>query len=133
MTLAGFNVTLCSAYNPQHLRPILDKGGIEYSGFKGEGFVRLKATTGFEEAITNADLIIIITPSSVHEVYAMLLGAAFRKSQNSNDRRIVMLDGSNTGAALFVSKILKSVGISQTLVCETDILPYECRLQKTRS
>lgn len=130
LTLAGFDVNLCSAYNPQHLRPILDKGGIEYSGFKGEGFVRLKATADFEEAITNADLIIIVTPSSVHEVYARLLGAAFSKSPNSNDRRIVMLNGSNTGAALFVAKILKSIaGVSQTLVCETDILTYVCRLQ----
>jgi len=53
LTLAGFNVTLCSAYNPQHLRPILDKGGIEYSGFKGEGFVRLKATTGHNQCRFN--------------------------------------------------------------------------------
>ena len=44
LVLKGFEVSLCSAYNPGHIRPIIEKGGLEYSGKIGEGFAKINAT-----------------------------------------------------------------------------------------
>lgn len=138
LTLNSFDVTLCSAYRPSHIKPLLQKGGIEYSGELGEGFVKLKVTTSLKEAAVDADIIIIVTPSSVHEHYARLLVSVLNKRGNEDRSRekgeetrkkqMILLNGSTTGGALFVSRILKEMGISGPLVCETDILNYACRL-----
>lgn len=128
LTIKGFDVTLCPAYAPSHIRPVLEKGGLEYSGKLGEGFVKLKATTNLEEAAEAADILIIVTPSSIHENYARLLTPILNKRRL---RQMILLNGSTTGGALFVARILKEMGVSdpQIAVCETDILNYACRLQ----
>ena len=132
LTLNGFDVILCSAYAPSHIKPILGKHGLEYSGKLGEGFVRLKATTNLEEAVKEADIVIIVTPASIHENYARLLAPILKKL---NKEQLILLNGSATGGALFVSKILKEMGVSDKgiVVCETDILNYACRLQNPTS
>jgi predicted dinucleotide-binding enzyme len=50
-TLNGFDVTLCSAYTLSHIKPILEKDGLEYSGELGEGFIMLRATTNLIEGL----------------------------------------------------------------------------------
>jgi ketopantoate reductase len=84
LTLKGFDVFLCSAYAPSHIKPILEKGGLQYSGKLGEGFVNLKATTNLEEAATDADIIIIVTPSYIHEKYARLLVPILNKRRKNS-------------------------------------------------
>jgi len=64
LTLIGFDVTLCSPYTLSHIKPILEKGGSEYSGKLGEGFIMLRATTNLIEAMEEADIIVIVTPSA---------------------------------------------------------------------
>jgi opine dehydrogenase len=132
LTLNGFDVTLCSAYAPSHIKPILEKGGLEYSGKLGEGFIRLRATTNLTEAVKEADIIVIVTPSSIHENYARLLAPILEKKRNKE--QMILLNGSTTGGALFVSRILKEMSKSaKGIVCETDILNYACRLQNSTS
>jgi ketopantoate reductase len=84
LTLKGFDVFLCSAYASSHIKPILEKGGLQYSGKLGEGFVNLKATTNLEEAATDADIIIIVTPSYIHEKYARLLVPILNKRRKNS-------------------------------------------------
>ncbi len=84
LTLKGFDVFLCSAYAPSHIKPILEKGGLQYSGKLGEGFVNLKATTNLEEAATDADIIIIVTPSYIHEKYSRLLVPILNKRRKNS-------------------------------------------------
>ncbi len=146
LILNGFDVILCSAYRPSHIKPLLEKGSLEYSGKLGEGFVKLKVTTSLEEAAGDADIIIVVTPSSIHEYYARLLvPILYNRGKNkegineeeggvrTRKNPIILLNGSTTGGALFVSGILKEMGISDPLVCETDILNYACRLQNPTS
>jgi opine dehydrogenase len=128
LKMNGFDITLCSAYSPDHIKPIIEKGGLELCGKLGEGFVRLKATTNLEEAIKEADIIVIITPSSIHENYARLLAPILIKKRRTK-QQMILLNGSTTGGALFVSRILREMGVSNPIVCETDILNYACRLQ----
>jgi glycerol-3-phosphate dehydrogenase len=57
---------------------------LQYSGKLGEGFVNLKATTNLEEAATDADIIIIVTPSYIHEKYARLLVPILNKRRKNS-------------------------------------------------
>jgi opine dehydrogenase len=107
LALNGFDVTLCSAYAPSHIQPILEKGGLEYSGKFGEGFIRIRATTNLIEAVKEADMIFIVTPSSIHENYARLLAPIFEKKRNKE--QIILLNGSTTGGALFEEPRVKVV------------------------
>ena len=119
----GFDVTLCSAYRPEHFRHVIEKGSIEYSGKLGNGMVKVKATNSVKDAVKNADIIIITTPSSIHGFYAKLLAPCLPK------KHLILLSGCTTGGALNVANILKKAGVSNPIVCETDILSYACRLE----
>lgn len=122
MSLRGIDVVLCSALHPKHLEGIIEKGGLEYSGILGQGFVRIKTTISVKDALEYADVVIITTPSSVHEVYAKLIARHVRK------RHVILLNGCTTGGALLVSNIIRGAGIPSPLICETDILRYVCRM-----
>ncbi len=123
LALRGFDVILCSAYMPDHLKPIIEKSGLEYSGKLGEGFVKFTATNDVKKTVEVAHFIIITTPSSIHETYAKLLAPYL------TGKHLIVLNGCSTGGALNVSKILRRMGVSNPIVCETDILAYICRLQ----
>lgn len=140
LTLRGFNVTLCSVDNPVHIKPIREVGGIEYSGKLGEGFVKISTTADIGEAINDAYLILVIAPSFLHGKYAQIIGLILKEKMKGvnysfNDPKkvlnqpIIMLNGNTTGGSLYVSSILRRLGIRNPLVCETDILNFACRLQ----
>lgn len=124
LVLKGFNVALCSAYAPEHLRPTIEKGGLECSGELGKEFVRIKATNSVKEAVDACDIVIISTPSSIHEYYAKLLAPYLNTG-------LVLLNCCTTGGALNVSTIFRNMGVSDPRVCETDISAYICRLQSS--
>ncbi len=119
----GFDVSLCSAYRPEHFRHIMQQQSIEYSGELGDGVVKIKATNSVEEVVKTTDIIIITTPSSIHEFYAKLLAPCLPK------KHLILLSGCTTGGALNVANILKEAGVANPIVCETDILSYICRLE----
>ncbi len=123
LTLKGFDVILCSAYVPSHILPLINKGGLEYSGSLGEGFVNLRATIDIKQAIEDAQIILIVTPSPIHETYARMLAPLLTKKQIP-----IVLSGSSTGGALHVYKILREKRVSEPIIGETDILPYAARL-----
>lgn len=119
----GFDATLCSAYRPEHSKHIIEQQSIEYSGELGNGIVKIKATNSVKDAAKTADIIIITTPSSIHEFYAKLLVPCLPK------KHLILLSGCTTGGALNVANILKKAGVANPIVCETDILSYICRLE----
>jgi opine dehydrogenase len=123
LTLKGFDITVCSAYAPNHVLPLMNKGGLEYSGSLGEGFVALRVTSDIKQAAEYAQLILIVTPSPIHEAYARILAPLLTRKQIP-----IVFSGSGTGGALHVYKILKEMGVSQPIIGETDILPYAARL-----
>lgn len=123
LTLKGFDVTLCSAYAPAHILPLMNKGGLEYSGILGEGFLKIRTTINIEQAVEDAQIILLVTPSPTHEIYAKMLAPLLTKK-----RIPIMLSSSSTGGALHAYKILKDIGVNEPIVGETDILPYAARL-----
>ena len=141
LVLKGFDVTLCSVYNPDHIKPILDLGGIEYSGKLGQGFAKVKATDNIAKTIENADIIIIVAPSSFHAKYIQILAPILIKKILTDDdnnfeatkkeriKPFILLNGNTTGGSLYVSALLRKFGIDNLPVCETDILNFACRLQ----
>ncbi len=142
LVLNGFDVTLCSVYNPAHIKPILDLGGVEYSGKIGYGFAKVKATDNITKAIENANIILIVAPSSLHAKYIQIIAPILKKKiltdSNKNNfdtiekgqiKPIILLNGNTTGGSLFVSTLLREFGIHNLPVCETDILNFACRLQ----
>lgn len=141
LILNGFDVTLCSVYNPAHIKPILDLGGLEYSGKLGYGFAKVKATDNITKAIENANIILIIAPSPLHAKYIQIIAPILKKkilfdNRDNSDtikrehvKPIILLNGNTTGGSLFVSTLLREFGIQNLPVCETDILNFACRLQ----
>ena len=123
LTLKGFDVTLCSAYAPNHILPLINKGGLEYSGGLGEGFVNLRATIDIKQAVEDAQIILIVAPSPFHETYARILAPLLTGKQIP-----IALSGSSTGGPLHAYKILKDMRVSEPIIGETDILPYAARL-----
>jgi opine dehydrogenase len=123
LTLKGFDITLCSAFAPNHILPLMNKSGLEYSGSIGEGFVALNATIDIKQAFEDAQLILIVVPSPIHETYARIIAPLLTRKQIP-----IVLSGSGTGGALHVYKILKEMGVSEPIIAETDILPYAARL-----
>lgn len=123
LTLRGFDVTLCSAYAPNHILPLINKGGLEYSRSLGEGFVNLRATIDINQAIEEAQILLIVAPSPFRETYARMLAPFLTGKQIP-----IVLNGSSTGGALHTYKILKDMRVSEPIIGETDTLPYAARL-----
>jgi hypothetical protein len=70
---------LCFA--PNHIQPIINKGGLEYSGRLGESFVSLRATIDIKQAVEDAQIILIIAPSPIHETYVRMLASLLTKKR----------------------------------------------------
>ena len=68
---AGFTVNIFELSAFKHtVQPIIEKGGIEYSGVAGEGFVKPNmATTDIEKALKDVGLIILTAPVFAHETF----------------------------------------------------------------
>ena len=121
LILNGFDVTLCSVCNPAHIKPILDIGGVEYSGKLGYGFTKVKATDNITKAIENANIILIVAPSSLHAKYIQIIAPILKKKllndnkdnydtiERGNIKPIILLNGNTTGGSLFVSTLLENL------------------------
>jgi opine dehydrogenase len=123
MKKMGHEVTLCSARNPEHIKPVIEKGGLELSGVLGEEFVELNVTTDVKEAIEHAELIMLVMPATAHEFYAKKIAPYL------HDRQVIFLSPGATGGSLNVARILREVNKDVDVkICETNTLPYACRL-----
>ncbi len=123
LTHRGFEVRL-HARSEARLEPIRTSGGIRISG-ELEGHVTPHLlTTDLPEAVSGADCIMIVTPSTAHEAYAHALSPLLQEDQ------IVLVNPGHSFGGLHVAKALKNSGFSGTpLVCETVTLSYVCRLE----
>jgi len=73
LALMGFSVKLYDIV-PETIRAIQEKGGIELQGAV-EGFGKLElATTRMDDAVSNADIIAVVTPAIAHRSIAAECG-----------------------------------------------------------
>lgn len=122
--LMGFPTTL---YNrtPEHIEAIQQLGGIDLTSYEGgpNGFGRLTlATSNIEDAVSDADMIMVVVPSSAHVDIAKACAPYLRDGQI-----IVLHPGRTCGTIEFV-KVLKEMNCTADVtVAEAETFIYASR------
>ena len=119
LTIRGFSAGLWSR-RIETLRPIQMRGGIEYSGVFGEGFIEpTLVTKDLGEVLFEAELVIIMLPTSAHFEIGESLAPFLTKEQT------VLLAPGHTLTILPAA--LHAGGVISPEFCEVGTLPYICR------
>jgi opine dehydrogenase len=124
LAILGFPVAL---YNrtPDHIAALASRGGIELESFEGgpRGFGELNlVTSDIQEALSGADVIMVVVPSSAHAVIAQRC-APFLK-----DGQIVLLHPGRTCGALEFTKVIRDEGCSaNVIIAEAETFIYASR------
>lgn len=124
LALKGFQVNLYNRTH-DHINAIDARGGIELESYEGgpHGFGELNLVTSkIEEAIEEADVIMVVVPSSAHADVARRCAAYLR------DGQIVVLHPGRTCGALEFSKIIRDAGsTADVIVSEAETFIYASR------
>lgn len=122
LSIMGFQVNLFNR-SEEKLEDIKKYGGIRLEGAV-TGFGRLnKVTADMEDAIRDADIIMITTPATGHRDIAALAAPFIREGQ------IIVLNPGRTGGALEFRNVLRQKGIRKdVIIAETQTFIYACRL-----
>ena len=124
LALLGFPVTL---YNrtEDNIIAIKKRQGIELESFQGgpRGFGRLAlATANLGEALAEAEVVMLVVPSSAHGEVARTA------APHLHDGQIVVLNPGRTGGALEFTRALRDHGCTADVtVAETETLIYASR------
>jgi len=124
LSLMGFPVTL---YNrtPENVAAIRARGGIDLESFEGgpRGFARLQmVTSDMREALAQAEVVMVVVPSSAHADIARAAAPHLR------DGQIVVLNPGRTGGALEFTKVLRDCGCrAAVIVAEAETFIYASR------
>ena len=124
LALMGFPVTL---YNrtPENVAVIKERGEIELTSYEGgpHGFGRLtQVTSNIAEALNQAEVIMLVVPSTAHACIAQEAAPHLR------DGQIVVLNPGRTGGAIEFAHALEQVGCQvDVIVAEAETLIYASR------
>lgn len=119
LTLRGFDVRLYGR-TPATVEPLQRRGGIEYEGIYGEGFIRIPLiTTDMGEAMRGAQTVIVMAPAQAHENIAEQLAAHLQPEQ--------LLFAAPGHTLTLIPNTLRRLGHRNPLSCGTSTLPYICR------
>ncbi len=124
LALMGFPVTL---YNrtPQNVAALKARGGIDLTSYEGgpHGFGKLTlVTSDMGEAVREAQVIMVVVPSTAHR------DIAERAAPHLRDGQIVVLNPGRTGGCLEFLKVLQDLECeADVTVAEAETLVYACR------
>jgi opine dehydrogenase len=124
LALKGFQVNI---YNrtPEHISVINARGGIELESYEGgpHGFGELNLiTSDIKEAIEEADVIMVVVPSSAHADIAREAAPYLR------DGQIVVLHPGRTCGALEFAKVIRDAGCkADVTISEAETFIYASR------
>ena len=124
MALMGFRVVL---YNRTAVKieAIKELGGIRLESYEGgpHGFGKLElATSNIAEVVTEADIIMVVVPSSAHADIASKIAPHLR------DDQIIVLHPGRTGGALEFRKVIRDKGCSaKVTIAESETFIYASR------
>ena len=125
LTIRGFSVSLWSR-RIETLLPIQTRGGIEYSGVFGEGLIEpTLVTDDLGEVLIEAELVIIMLPTSAHFEIGQSLASLITKEQT------LFLAPGHTLTILPAA--LHAGGVISPEFCEVGTLPYICRRDENAS
>lgn len=118
----GYNVRLFNRWEKE-IEPLLERGGIETEGYV-DGFSPLDAvTTDIEEAIKEANVIMVTTPAFAHAYMAEACASYL------HDGQIVVLQPGSFGGALEFAHVLKERNCTTKItLAETETSLYSCRI-----
>lgn len=118
-TLRGFEVTLCGR-SASTVEPLQRRGGVEYEGALGEGFVPVSLiTTDAAEAMEGAHAVAIMAPAQAHEEITGRVAPHLAPEQ-------ILLAAPGQTLTL-IPNTLRSHGWSAPVSCVASTLPYICR------
>jgi len=120
LALMGIDVRIYDI-DEEKINQIKNKGGIELTG-KISGFGKLSTvTTVMEEAISGANLIMVVTDSTAHRAVAESIATHLSEGQ------IIILNPGNFGSMEF-ARIFNEKGVKKDVIIgETESLVYACR------
>ena len=126
LAIEGAHVTL---YNRTfaNVEAIAKRGGIELDSYEGgpQGFGKLKlVTSDLEAAVKDADVIMVVVPSSAHASVAQQLAPHLKKGQI-----VVLNPGRTCGAIEFRNVLNKAECCPEIIVAETETFIYACRAE----
>jgi len=122
LALKGFPVRVYNKFEHE-IVPMRERGGVILEGVV-EGFGPLDlVTTDIAEAISDAEVIMVVVPANVHRFMAEVCAPYLRDSQ------VIVLNPGRTGGALEFSKVLREKGVrAKVLIAEAQTLIYACRI-----
>jgi len=124
LALMGFKVTLFNR-TPDHIAVLKKRGGIELEAPEGvpHGFGKLaKATSDYGEAAKNAQVIMVVVPSSAHADVAKGLAPHLKRGQ------IIILHPGRTCGAIEFAKVLRDSGCqADVTIAEAETFIYASR------
>jgi opine dehydrogenase len=115
LALMGFPTTLFNR-SPERVEATKNRGGIELTSYEGgpSGFGELRLiTSDMAEALADAEIIMVVTPSSAHRDIARAMAHHLR------DGQIILLNPGRTCGAIEVVHVLKEAG------CQADVTVAE--------
>ncbi|HEY69445.1 MAG TPA: NAD(P)-binding domain-containing protein [Anaerolineae bacterium] len=126
LALMGFHVTLFNR-TPSRLDAIRELGGLQLESFEGgpHGFGKLKkATSDIQESVAEADVIMVVIPSSAHSDIGRQFAGHLR------DGQMIVLHPGRTGGALEMRKVLNDLGCSaKVTIAEAETFIYASRAE----
>jgi len=125
LAIMGFEVTLFNR-TPENIASIKTRGGIQLESSDPAGpygFARLACvTSSMEEAIRNADIIMVVTPANAHYSIAVTASPYLKREQ------LVILNPGRTLGAIEFSRVLELNGCAQGVtVAEAQTFIYASR------
>ncbi len=125
LSIKGFNINLCEVPElAANLQGAATQGGIDLkvTGNTGmtPGFAKIqKITTEAQEALTDADLVMIVVPAFAQRRFAEFCAPYLRSDQ------LVMLSPGNFGGCLEFWQVMNELGAKERpLLCETECMTY---------
>ncbi len=119
MSLVGYETTMWSPFSWE-LEPVIEKGGIEILGPEVSGFAKVaRVTPSLDEAVRDADLIMIVAPAMSHRPYASMLAPLLRDGQ-----RVVLNPGRTGGALEFARTLIRFACSANIVLGETQTFIY---------
>ncbi|MFD1928556.1 NAD/NADP octopine/nopaline dehydrogenase family protein [Sporosarcina siberiensis] len=120
--MMGFDVTLYDIFE-ETIESITKQGGVYLEdALNGFGKVR-RATTNIEEALQDADIVLVTVPATAHTTVAKACAPYLK------DGQIVILNPAATFGSLAFKKTLKDEGCTANVtLAETNTLLYGCRI-----
>ncbi len=124
LSIMGFPTTLFNR-TPERVAPIIKRGGLDLECNDGGpcGFGRLQCiTSNYGEALANADVVMVVTPSSAHREVAAACAPHLRDGQT------VVLNPGRTCGAIEFNKVLCDHGChADVTVAEAGTFIYAAR------